>query len=75
MAQRAQEGGRIARETLKEGDDRIEIDTRLTETGARSRIRLEQGFVKIFGRLVANALGGGEDAPAPADAAPPTPAN
>jgi hypothetical protein len=73
MAQRAEQGGRIARETLKEGDDRIEIDTRLTETGARSRVRLEQGFVKIFGRLVANALGGGVDETpgTPAPAAPP----
>jgi hypothetical protein len=72
MAQRAEQGGRIARETLKEGDDRIEIDTRLTETGARSRVRLEQGFVKIFGRLVANALGGGDE---PAnDATPAAPA-
>jgi hypothetical protein len=60
-------------ETLKEGDDRIEIDTRLTETGARSRIRLEQGFVKIFGRLVANALSG-ENAETPADAPAPQPA-
>ncbi|MFM7058457.1 MAG: hypothetical protein ACKO2P_16210 [Planctomycetota bacterium] len=74
MAERAQQGGRIARETLKEGDDRIEIDTRLTETGARSRVRLEQGFVKIFGRIVANALGaGGEETPN--DVAPPAPAN
>jgi len=73
MAERAQQGGRIARETLKEGDDRIEIDTRLTETGARSRVRLEQGFVKIFGRLVANALGGGDGAPE--GSTTPTPAN
>ena len=40
------------RETLAEGDDRIEIDSRLTETGVRVRIRLEEGFVKIFGRLI-----------------------
>jgi hypothetical protein len=72
FARRAEQGRRIAMETLKEGDDRIEIDSRLTETGARSRIRLEQGFVKIFGRLVANALSpDSADAP-PADA-PPTP--
>ena len=73
FARRAEQGRRIAMETLKEGDDRIEIDTRLTETGARSRIRLEQGFVKIFGRLVANALSG-ENAETPADAPAPQPA-
>jgi hypothetical protein len=41
---------------LAEGDDRIEVDSRLTETGARVRIRLEEGFVKIFGRLLASRL-------------------
>lgn len=71
MQRRAEQGRRIALETLKEGDDRIEIDSRLTETGARLRVRLEQGFVKMFGRLVANGISGGEaeadaDAPAPA---------
>jgi hypothetical protein len=73
MQRRAEQGRRIAMETLKEGDDRIEIDSRLTETGARLRVRLEQGFVKMFGRLVANGISGGEaepDAPADAPAAP-----
>ncbi|MFM7837564.1 MAG: hypothetical protein ACKPJD_37710, partial [Planctomycetaceae bacterium] len=68
MQRRAEQGSRIVMETLKEGDDRIEIDSRLTETGARLRVRLEQGFVKMFGRLVANGISGGEaeaDAPAP----------
>jgi hypothetical protein len=75
MQRRAEQGRRIAMETLKEGDDRIEIDSRLTETGARLRVRLEQGFVKMFGRLVANGISGGEAEPdAPADApAPPAP--
>jgi hypothetical protein len=50
------DGGRIFRETLAEGDDRIEIDARPTESGMRMRIRLEEGFVKIFGRLLANGL-------------------
>lgn len=70
MARRAERGRAIAMETLKEGDDRIEIDSRLTETGARMRVRLEQGFVKIFGRLVANAM-----APAPAETDVPLPTN
>lgn len=56
MRQRRDQSGKIFRETLKEGDDRIEIDSRLTETGARTRIRLEEGFVKIFGRLIAMNL-------------------
>ena len=56
QARRRDRGGEIFRETLAEGDDRIEIDSRLTETGARVRIRLEEGFVKIFGRLLANGL-------------------
>lgn len=58
QAQRRERGGEIFRETLAEGDDRIEIDSRLTETGARIRIRLEQGFVKIFGRLLTLRLAG-----------------
>ena len=63
QARRRAQGGEIFRETLAEGDDRIEIDSRLTETGARMRIRLEQGFVKIFGRLVTMRLAGdGADA-------------
>ena len=48
QARRRDRGGEIFKETLAEGDDRIEIDSRLTETGARMRIRLEEGFVKIF---------------------------
>ena len=56
QARRRERGSEIFRETLAEGDDRIEIDSRLTETGARVRIRLEEGFVKIFGRLLANGL-------------------
>ncbi|MFN5800510.1 MAG: hypothetical protein ACK5AN_23560 [Planctomyces sp.] len=72
MQRRAEQGRRFAMETLKEGDDRIEIDSRLTETGARLRVRLEQGFVKMFGRLVANGISGGEAEPdAPADAPAP----
>jgi hypothetical protein len=47
------DGGKIFRDTLAEGDDRVEIDFRLTESGGRTRIRLEEGFVKIFGRLIA----------------------
>lgn len=57
-AQRREQGVEIFRDTLAEGDDRIEIDSRLTETGARVRIRLEQGFVKIFGRLITLRLAG-----------------
>jgi len=56
QARRRDRGGEIMRQTLAEGDDRIEVDSRLTETGARMRIRLEEGFVKIFGRLLANGL-------------------
>lgn len=56
FARRRERGGKIFRETLAEGDDRIEVDSRLTETGARVRIRLEEGFVKIFGRLLASRL-------------------
>ena len=68
QAQRREQGGQIFRDTLAEGDDRIEIDSRLTETGARMRIRLEQAFVKIFGRLVTLRLAGaGEEGERKAD--------
>lgn len=68
QAQRREQGGQIFRDTLAEGDDRIEIDSRLTETGARMRIRLEQAFVKIFGRLVTLRLAGaGEESPRKVD--------
>lgn len=56
FARRRERGGQIFRETMAEGDDRIEVDSRLTETGARVRVRLEEGFVKIFGRLLASRL-------------------
>ena len=55
--------------TLAEGDDRIEIDSRLTETGVRLRVRLEEGFVKIFGRLLAAQIAPQEEA-APAEDTP-----
>lgn len=75
IARRRERGGKIAKETLAEGDDRIEIDSRLTETGVRMRIRLEEGFVKIFGRLIAAQIAPQEEAaPAPdtpADASTP----
>jgi hypothetical protein len=59
---RRERGGKIMKETLAEGDDRIEIDSRLTETGVRMRIRLEEGFVKIFGRLIAAQIAPQEEA-------------
>ena len=69
FARRRERGGSIMRETLAEGDDRIEVDSRLTETGARMRIRLEEGFVKIFGRLLAERLTPQEQ-PVPVDISP-----
>ncbi len=56
FARRRARGGEIFKDTLAEGDDRIEVDSRLTETGVRMRVRLEEGFVKIFGRLLAEQL-------------------
>jgi len=38
FARRREQGGKIFRETLAEGDDRIEIDSRLTETGLRKAL-------------------------------------
>lgn len=70
MRQRQDRGGQIAKETLAEGDDRIEIDSRLTDNGVRSRVRLEEGFVKIFGRLIAERVN-----PSAASAPEPTPAD
>lgn len=76
LTRRRARGGEIMRETLAEGDDRIEIDSRLTETGARMRIRLEEGFVKIFGRLIAAQIAPEEETTpsygTPADATTPT---
>lgn len=69
MERRRDRGGKIMRETLAEGDDRIEVDSRLTETGVRVRIRLEEGFVKIFGRLIAAQI-----APQPEAISEPVPA-
>jgi hypothetical protein len=76
FARRRERGGKIMKDTLAEGDDRIEVDSRLTETGVRLRVRLEEGFVKIFGRLLAAQIAPQEEAaPAadtPADATTPT---
>lgn len=57
FARRRDEAGRIFRETLAEGDDRIEVDFRPTETGGRMRMRLEEGFVRILGRLIVSRFG------------------
>ena len=70
FARRQEQGGKIFRDTLAEGDDRIEIDFRPTETGGRMRMRLEEGFVKIFGRLIANGLMPQEEEPEPATEQP-----
>ena len=67
FARRRERGGKIMKETLAEGDDRIEIDSRLTETGVRLRVRLEEGFVKIFGRLIAAQIAPQEEAAPAAD--------
>ena len=56
-AERRAVAGKLFVETMAEGDDRVEIDFRPTESGGRMRMRLEEGFVKIFGRLVATSLG------------------
>jgi len=64
FARRQEQGGKIFRDSLAEGDDRIEIDSRLTETGARVRIRLEEGFVKIFGRILASRFAPANETPA-----------
>jgi hypothetical protein len=58
FAARRRQAGKIARDTLAEGDDRIEIDVRPTDTGGRVRVRLEEGFVKILGRLLATRFAG-----------------
>ena len=76
MRQRQERGGQIAKETLAEGDDRIEIDSRLTDNGVRSRVRLEEGFVKIFGRLISERVNpSAAPAPEPTPADNPQPAN
>ncbi len=56
--QRAEQRRNITRETLAEGDSRIEVESRLTDSGSRIRIRLEQAFMKMFARLVATRFGG-----------------
>lgn len=53
---RRAEAGRIFRDTMAEGDDRIVMDFRPSETGGRFRIRLEEGFVRILGRIWAARL-------------------
>lgn len=56
--ERAQQRNAITRETLAEGDSRIQIESRLTETGAKMRVSLEQAFMKMFARLLATRFGG-----------------
>ena len=70
---RQEQGGKIFRDTMAEGDDRIEIDFRPTETGGRMRMRLEEGFVKILGRLIANGMMPQEEEPEPATDQPVAP--
>lgn len=55
-AQRRSQAGEIFLATMAEGDDRIEIDFRPTESGGRMRMRLEAGFVKMLGRLIASQV-------------------
>ncbi len=53
FARRREQAAKIFRDTLAEGDDRIEVDFRPTDTGGRIRIRLEEGFVRVLGRIIA----------------------
>lgn len=53
QAEQNARNAKIFRDTMAEGDDRIEIDFRPTKSGGRMRVRLEAGFVKIVGRLIA----------------------
>lgn len=54
--ERRARAGKVFRETMTEGDDRIEITFQPTDTGGRVRMRLEEGFVKVLGRLIAARL-------------------
>jgi hypothetical protein len=54
--ERRARAGKVFRETMTEGDDRIEVTFQPTDTGGRIRMRLEEGFVKVLGRLIAARL-------------------
>ena len=48
--------GRIAQEAFSQGDDRLEIDFRPTETGARVRFLFDEGFIRFMGLQVADGI-------------------
>ncbi|MEZ6126248.1 MAG: hypothetical protein R3C49_24235 [Planctomycetaceae bacterium] len=50
--QRREENRKLALETLAEGDDRIQVEARPTETGVRIRAHLEMGFVRALGKVI-----------------------
>ena len=43
-------------ETLAEGGDRLVIEARPVDNGARMRVRFEMGFVKALGRAIGQAV-------------------
>jgi hypothetical protein len=51
--QRQRRNGEIFRAALAEGDDRIQVDFRPTDTGGRTRIQVQEGFIRGIGRLIA----------------------
>ncbi len=59
--QRREQTGKLFRETMAEGGDRIEVDFRLTENGGRTRIRLGEAFIRFIGRQVASQIGADAD--------------
>ncbi|MCA9061673.1 MAG: hypothetical protein KDA96_01360 [Planctomycetaceae bacterium] len=60
-AQRRERGGQFFREAMAEGDDRVEIAFRPTETGGRMQVHLEEGFIRFFGRLIGTGITGNQD--------------
>lgn len=47
-------------ETLAEGDDRIRLDVRPTDSGMRTRVTFEEGFIKAIGRVIQTNFENGE---------------
>jgi hypothetical protein len=55
--QRRAQSNLLFREALAEGDDEIRLEGRPTENGMRLRVRLDEGFIRGLGRVIATRSG------------------
>ncbi|MCP4171046.1 MAG: hypothetical protein GY758_09785 [Fuerstiella sp.] len=55
--QRREQSNLLFREALAEGDDEIRLEGRPTENGMRLRVRVDEGFIRGLGRVLATRFG------------------